>query len=154
MAIRIGKLQANTPEIAFCARWRIDAFGDVLENTYAQEEQRLNEFVAGEPGQVGFVAYWDAIPIGTCLLAPKEIEPCHPLTPWLAGLFVLEDYRKRGAGEALVRATENHAQALGHARVFLYTDDAKLFYLRLGWFVQERNEWHGQPFALMAKQLR
>jgi predicted N-acetyltransferase YhbS len=154
MTIRIERLHASSPEIAICARWRIDAFGDVLENTYAQEEARLNEFVAGEPGQAGFVAYWDNIPIGTCLLAPKEIEPCHPLTPWLAGLFVAADYRKRGAGEALVCATVAAAQALGHDRIYLYTDDAEPFYLRLGWFVQERNEWQGQPFVLMAKQLR
>lgn len=152
--IRIDRLQPHTPEIAICARWRIDAFSDVLENTYAQEEQRLNDFLSGGPGQVGFVAYAGNAPAGTCLLTPKEIEPCHPLTPWLAGLFVAAEFRRRGIAEALIRTVENAAKEQGHDFIHLYADEKEMpFYAKRGWRVEERFEWFGEPTTLMAKAL-
>ena len=152
--IRIDRLRPQTPEIEICARWRIDAFSDVLGNTYAQEEQRLNDFVSGGPDQVGFVAYVGNLPAGTCLLAPKEIEPCHPLTPWLAGLFVAAEFRRRGVAEALIRAIENAAKEQGHDFIYLYADEKEVpFYAKRGWTVAEQFEWLGAPTTLMSKVL-
>ena len=77
---------AGAPEIALCAKWRIEAFGDVLDNSIQDEIKRLEAFVADQTLQVALVASCDGVPAGTCLLAPKELEPCHPVSPWLAGL--------------------------------------------------------------------
>ena len=149
----ISRLRPDTPEIAICARWRIETFSDVLGNSYEHELARLNEFASVERGQAGFVAYWGETPAGTCLLAPKEIEPCHPVTPWLAGLFVAEEFRGRGLGKALVNAVEQEARQLGNDQIYLYTDEAERFYGKLGWTVAERDVWQGVPFLLMSKLL-
>lgn len=155
MAFRIKRLRANTPEIITCARWRIDAFGGVLGNSFREEEARLNVFVSGGPGQVGFVAYVEDTPVGTCLLAPMEIEPCHPLTPWLAGLFVAEEFRQRGVASALIAAIGAEARKLGHEFIHLYADEKEVpFYARQGWMVKERFDWHDEPTVLMMKNLR
>ena len=149
----IARLRSNTPEIAICARWRIDAFSDVLGNSYEQELARLNEFASVEHEQAGFVAYWGETPAGTCLLAPKEIEPCHPVTPWLASLFVAGEFRGRGLGRALVSAVEQEARKLGNDQIYLYTDEAEPLYHKLGWTVAERDVWQGVPTVLMSKRL-
>ena len=44
--IRISRLCPNTPEITACARWRIEAFSDVLGTDVEQELARLNEFAS------------------------------------------------------------------------------------------------------------
>jgi GNAT superfamily N-acetyltransferase len=60
-------------------------------------------------------------PIGTCLLAESEIEPNHDVSPWLAGLFVVPEHRRKGAGAVLVRAIEDQARQRGFSRLYLYT---------------------------------
>jgi GNAT superfamily N-acetyltransferase len=149
--ISISRLRPDTPEIAICARWRIDAFSDVLGTSHEQEVARLNAFASVPKGEAGFVAYWGEATAGTCLLAQKEIEPCHPLSPWLAGLFVDADFRRRGVGEALVRAVELEARQQGHDRIYLYTDETEPFYHKLGWTVEERGIWQGAPSVLMSR---
>ena len=144
---------AGSPEIALCAKWRIEAFGDVLDNSIQDEIKRLEAFVADQTLQVALVASCDGVPAGTCLLAPKELEPCHPVSPWLAGLYVAPEYRRRGVGRLLIRAIEEQARKRGNTQLYLYADDATSYYEKLEWRVVEQNLWKDHPMALMARDL-
>ncbi len=146
-------LRPGAPEIALCAKWRLEAFGDVLGASLPDEIKRLEGFVGGGTDQIALMATCDGTPAGTCLLAPKELEPCHPLTPWLAGLYVVPEFRRRGIGGSLIRATEEQARQRGHSQIYLYSDDAIAYYEGLGWRVVERTDWHGFPMALMTRDL-
>jgi GNAT superfamily N-acetyltransferase len=144
-------LRPGAPEIAICARWRIDAFGDVLESNLQDEISAL-EHLAAE--QAVLFATCDGAPAGTCLLVPKELEPCHPVSPWLAGLYVAPEYRRRGVGTCLVRAIEDQARQRGNTRLFLYTDDeTKAYYEALGWRAVEQIMWKDHPTLLMVRDL-
>jgi GNAT superfamily N-acetyltransferase len=151
--ISISRLLPQTPEIAIVARWRLDTFSDVLTNSFQQELVMLNEFASVKEGQAGFVARWDAQPVGVCLLVPTEIEPCHPVTPWLAGLFVAPEFRKRGIATSLIDAVEREALRQGNDGIYLYTDESEMFYARRGWAVEQLIIWHGLPTLLMSKKL-
>lgn len=147
-------LQPGAPEIAICAKWRIEAFGDVLESSLADEMKTLESLVANQAEQVALIATYNGAPAGTCLLVPKELEPCHPVSPWLAGLYVAPEYRHRGAGRCLVRAIENEARKRGNARLFLYTDDeTKPYYEALGWRAKDQIMWKNHPTLLMVRDL-
>ncbi len=147
-------LQPGAREIALCAKWRLEAFGDVLGASLQDEIKRLEDFVAGGQGQVALMARCDGVPAGTCLLTPTELEPCHPVSPWLAGLYVVPEYRRRGIGRLLISATEEQARQRGNSHIYLYTDDAIAFYEGLGWRVIEQTMWMDHPMALMARDLR
>lgn len=147
-------LRPGAPEIALCAKWRLEAFGDVLGDNLADEIKQLKDFVADSTLQVALVASCDGVPAGTCLLAPRELEPCHPVSPWLAGLYVVPDYRRQGIGRALVHATEEQARQRGNKHIYLYSDDAVAYYEKLSWQIAERTMWHGFPMALMARDLQ
>lgn len=151
--IRISRLLPDTPEIAICARWRIDTFSDVLTNSFEQEIVTLNEFAAVKKGQAGFVAHWDGQPVGVGLLVPTEIEPRHPVTPWLAGLFVVPEFRQHGIATSLINAVGQEALGQGNESIYLYTDESEMFYAKCGWSVEERGIWHGLPTLLMSKKL-
>lgn len=152
--IQTFNLRPGAPEIALCAKWRLAAFGDVLGASLSDEIKRLEDFVGGGADQVALIASCDGAPVGTCLLAPKELEPCHPLSPWLAGLYVVPEFRRRGIGRILVRATEEQARQRGYSQIYLYSDDAIAYYEGLGWRVIEHTGWHGFPMALLARELR
>ena len=145
-------VEPGTPELAICARWRAAAFS-VLQASFEEELRSLELFASDQTHGVALVAKVDGEPIGTCLLVGSEIEPNHDVSPWLAGLFVVPERRRKGAGAILVRAIEDQARQRGFSRLYLYTTDAVGFYARLGWSVLDRTNWRGLDTALMVRDL-
>jgi predicted N-acetyltransferase YhbS len=145
-------VEPGTPELAICARWRANAFS-VLQASFEQELRSMDLLASDQTRGVALVAKADGEPVGTCLLVESEIEPNHDLSPWLAGLFVVPEYRRKGAGAVLVRAIEDQARQRGFSRLYLYTTDAVGFYARLGWLVLDRTNWKGLDTALMVRDL-
>lgn len=150
--IRTTAIAPGTPEVSICARWRAENIA-VLETSFEEERRSLEAFVADPSNGMALIATLDGVPAGTCLLVPWEIDPLHHVSPWLAGLFVVPEHRRRGVGAALVRAIEGEARARGVSRLYLYTDDAVSYYARLGWAVMDRKLWKGFDTALMARDL-
>ena len=151
--IDISKLSPGSPEIALVARWRVDAFA-VLGGDIETERATLDACAADTARHATLIARCDGVPAGTCLLVPSEIDPLHDVSPWLVGLYVAPAFRKRGVGQALVRAIESEAATRGHRRLYLYTDEAEDFYARLGWRVADRVDWQGFATALMVRELQ
>src|SRR6516162_8759243 len=151
-SIKTFIVEPRTPELAICARWRANAFS-VLEASFKMELRSLEQFASDQRHGVALIAKIDGEPIGTCLLAESEIEPNHDVSPWLAGLFVVPEHRRKGAGAVLVRAIEDQARERGFSRLYLYTSDAVGFYERLGWQVLDRTSWKGFDTALMVHDL-
>jgi predicted N-acetyltransferase YhbS len=146
-------VEPGTPEVSICARWRAREFS-VLATNYENELKSLESFTADQTNQVALIAKCDGVPAGTCLLVKSEIEPRHPVSPWLAGLFVTPEYRRLGVGQALVRAIEVQAKSRGNARLYLYTTNAARYYERLGWNVTDRLDWNGFATSLMERDLQ
>ena len=88
------------------------------------------------------VASLDSRPVGTATLLAHDVgtEQWPDLTPWLAGVYVMPDYRRRGIGGALVNATVSKARALGVRVLYLSTVDREDFYVHLGWKVVDRSD--------------
>jgi GNAT superfamily N-acetyltransferase len=152
-SIRTSIVQPGSPELAICARWRADAFNGVLETGFEAECAALADLAADPTHQAALIATRGGVAAGTCLLVSSEIDPVHAVSPWLAGLYVAPEHRRFGVGTALVRAVEDQARARGHSRLYLYTDDARPFYERLGWKTVDRVDWKGFPTELMERDL-
>jgi GNAT superfamily N-acetyltransferase len=73
------------------------------------------------------------------------------LTPWLGGVFVLPEHRRRGVASALCRAAEEKAWSLGFKALYLFTPDQQSLYARLGWKKAERAVWRGLESDIMIK---
>jgi predicted N-acetyltransferase YhbS len=102
-------VKPGTPELAICVRWRANAFS-VLQASFEQELRSLDLFASDQSRGVALVAKADGEPVGTCLLVESEIEPNHDVSPWLAGLFVVPEHRRKGAGAACVRRQRSVTQ--------------------------------------------
>jgi GNAT superfamily N-acetyltransferase len=145
-------VEPGTPDLAICARWRANGFS-VLKAPFEQELQSMELFASDHSLGVALIAKADGEPVGTCLLVESEVEPSHDVSPWLAGLFVVPEHRRKGAGAALVRAIQDEARQREFSRLYLYTADAVSFYDRLGWEVLDRTNWKGFDTALMVRDL-
>lgn len=124
------------------------------DETLPQRTRRL-EACCGRGGvPTVFVAVEGGELRGSAMLIAHDMDTRPDLTPWLAGVYVVDAYRGRGYGSALVQRVEAEASALGVERLYLYTPDAEDFYARLGWAHDHRCTYLGQKVAVMSKPSR
>ena len=71
------------------------------------------------------------------------------LTPWLAGVYVGEAFRRRGIGAELVRRIMSEAEKLKVPLLYLYTVHSERFYAALGWTFLERTSYLEQDVVIM-----
>jgi N-acetylglutamate synthase-like GNAT family acetyltransferase len=101
-----------------------------------------------------FVALENDQIVGTASLVEDDMPTRPELTPWLAAVYVLPEFRHRGIGLALVKAAMREAEALGVERLYLFTPDRVRFYNRLGWKVIEHTEYRGQNVTIMSYEVK
>ena len=150
--LRIEPLGLHPDLVPVTVTWHIGAFdpdGDAVKWTRAREaEARLS----GIP--CAWVAFARHEPVGTVSLTEHNMDTRPDLRPWLAALFVLPEFRRRGIGASLVRRCESEAMTLGEDRLYLYTFNAEPFYERLGWSVLSREPYEEEPVTVMERRLR
>lgn len=116
-----------------------------------QFSQRMNR----QSLPMALVAVEDTIPVGGVTLLENQLKTHSNLTPWVASLFVLEQYRGRGIGGRLMRETELFAVAMRYNSLFLFTHTAQSYYEKRGWGIIDTVEPPDAPYAsvVMSKQL-
>jgi len=87
--------------------------------------------------------------LGSASLIAHDMETRMELTPWLASVFVAEQYRRRGVGAELVRRIMAEASKLKVPLLHLYTVHSERLYASLGWTVAERTEYLEKPVVIM-----
>jgi GNAT superfamily N-acetyltransferase len=96
------------------------------------------------------IAFADSVLLGSAMLISHDMDTRMDLSPWLAGVFVLPEHRRRGIGVALVQRIIDEARTLGVQRLYLYSPSAERFYSRLGWTVVERTSYRGAEVVVMS----
>jgi GNAT superfamily N-acetyltransferase len=88
------------------------------------------------------VASLELGPVGTATLLAHDVDTDEwpELSPWLAAVYVMPEYRHRGIGAALVNAIVAQATVLGVGVLYLSTVGREEFYTRLGWQVVDRRD--------------
>ncbi len=123
--------------------------GDTVEDQAA----RIQRSCGHREIPTAFVAAAGEQVLGCAMLVEHDMSTRPELSPWLAGVFVPRDHRRRGIGTALVERVVLEARALGESRLYLYTPGPGTLYSRLGWSVVERTYyrplWEEQELTIM-----
>jgi N-acetylglutamate synthase-like GNAT family acetyltransferase len=90
---------------------------------------------------------------GSAMLVANDMDTRRDLSPWLAGVYVIAQHRRRGIGAALVARIVEEATGLGAPRLYLCTDSSETLYARLGWSTIERNLYKSIVVTVMARDL-
>jgi predicted N-acetyltransferase YhbS len=127
------------------AEWGYLRPGDTLE---ARTNRLRGE---GERGRIPLtvVAHENGEVLGSASLIPHDMDTRSELSPWLAGVFVGTDHRKKGIGAQLVRRIMAEAAGLKVPILYLYTVHSENFYASLGWSLQEHTAYREQNVAVM-----
>ncbi|MBZ9559612.1 MULTISPECIES: GNAT family N-acetyltransferase [Modicisalibacter] len=149
----LERLPPDSPHLDTVTRWTHDTWGHL--NPALDFADRLAE-TRDECGEAGvpsvFVAMSGETPLGTASLIVDDMSSRPELTPWLASVFVLPEWRGRGIASALVRRVECEAREAGLERFYLYTPDQQALYRRLGWRDVESVDYRGETVTIMVRE--
>jgi predicted N-acetyltransferase YhbS len=142
---------ADHPEfLAILAEWQHAEWGYLRPgDTIEARTKRLG--AEGERGRIPLtvVAHENGKVLGSASLIPHDMDTRLDLGPWLAGVFVGTDHRRKGIGAQLVRRIMAEAASLKVPVLYLYTVHSESFYACLGWSLQEHTAYREQNVVIM-----
>jgi len=133
----------------FLREWR-DFYGD---KTWEVVAETFNERLHRSHIPLSLVAFEDNYPLGTISLLEESISTHRHLAPWLGALYVCEEKRQHGIGRQLIEAGMNEARKLGGDQLFIGIRKAEDYYLKIGWQIVERTNYHGENITIMRLDL-
>ncbi|WP_227368894.1 GNAT family N-acetyltransferase [Halomonas sp. M20] len=152
--LEIRRLLPGSPHLSIVGKWQYEQWGSLYPETSQeawQEELHRECGARGVPAV--FLALAEGRPIGTASLVKADMEVRRELTPWLASVFVLPEWRGQGVASRLVRRIEREAQEAGVTRLYLFTPDQQALYRRLGWKDKEALDYRGEWVTIMLRSL-
>lgn len=152
--MEIHYLADHREAIPTIARWFYQEWPYLYpDRTLSDIEQFIGGGIRKNKMLVALVAFEGEELLGTVSIKIHDMGTRLNLTPWLAGLYVVESQRRQGIGTKLVNAIERKAKEISVRKLYLYTMKSEGFYTKAGWFVKERTEYHGYPVTIMEKEM-
>lgn len=100
--------------------------GPSKKSTLDQAQERFRLRLARNGPPIAFVATYGQQAVGTISLIEKEDE-LDQVGPWIASLFVREEFRGRGIARSLLNVAENHAVRLQVGSVWLSASTPEMY---------------------------
>ena len=148
--MRIEYLSDCPEALPTLATWQHAEWGHLRPNdTLEKRMVRLRGFATGDQIPLTVVALDENEVLGSASLIHHDMETRMELTPWLAGVYVGEQYRRRGIGAELVRRIMAEAARLKVPLLYLYTVHSEKFYAALGWTLLERTSYREHNVVIM-----
>jgi len=142
---------ADHPEaLPTLAQWQHGEWGNLrVGDTLEKRMVRLQASLNRDKIPLTVVALDNGTVLGSASLIAHDMETRMELTPWLAGVYVGEPYRRRGIGAELVRRIMAEAGRLKVPVLYLYTVHSEKFYAALGWKLRERTSYRDHNVVIM-----
>ena len=136
------------------ARWHHDEWlhlnpGATLESRVKRYQDSIKTDVLPEI----FVAYSADVLLGSVTLAKDDMDTRAYLTPWLASLYVVPEYRGQGIATQLIKYVVSYAKQMQYKNIYLFTEDQTDFYQHRGWHFIESLEYRNNEVDLMSQKL-
>lgn len=155
MNLSIAYLADYPAHLTLLAEWMFTTWGHYNPGSSIERIQsKLAEHLKRDNLPITLVALDNHQPVGTCSLRINDgIRP--DLTPWLASLFVLPEYRGKGIGEKLIEAITQEARRFHYPKLYLLAFDPTLpsWYQKLGWQGIGMDKLHDQAVSVMEKSI-
>jgi GNAT superfamily N-acetyltransferase len=153
--VRISYLIEHPECIPQLAQWLFEQWGSILgEKTHDARIKKLNAHMNRDQLPIAWIAHANGQLLGTAALRVHDLEGREDLTPWLGGVFVGSQFRRRGIGAALCATVEEAARTRGIQSLYLFTLDKQAWYSRQSWTILAPCIWHEQHGHIMSKRLR
>jgi GNAT superfamily N-acetyltransferase len=103
--------------------------------------------------RLALVALAGSALVGTISLRYHDLPIRPEISPWLGGLLVMPEWRRRRVASFLMRRAVGEAARLKIPSLFLWTSSAEGLYLKLAWRPIERTDYLGKQIVIMEKEI-
>jgi N-acetylglutamate synthase-like GNAT family acetyltransferase len=124
-----------------------------LGGSLEERKSRLVRYMRKKSIPETFIALIDGQLAGTASLIDYDMDIYKNLTPWLASVYTVPKYRRRGVATALVWRILDEARELRIDRLYLFTETLIHFYERFGWKRICETEYKGRSVIVMCNEL-
>lgn len=148
--MRIEYLSDHPEALPILAEWQHAEWGNLRPgDTIEKRMDRLCGYANADQIPLTVVALDGSEVLGSASLIPHDMDTRMELSPWLAGVYVGVQYRRRGIGAQLVRRIMAEGGRLKLPLLYLYTVHSEKFYAALGWTLLERTSYREQKIVIM-----
>jgi GNAT superfamily N-acetyltransferase len=153
--MQLGYLADHAEFIPTLSRWHHQEWAYLRpDESLESRTKRLQSSCGHSEIPTVIIAFADDVLLGSAILIAHDMDTRPNLSPWLAGVFVRPEHRRRGIGSALVQRAIGEATRLRVQRLYLYTPSAQSFYARRGWSLLERTKYLGADVTVMFLDLQ
>lgn len=139
--------------VATVAGWHQATWGHLTGRSQAERIREFEPQLESRRIPLTVVAFVTGQPVGSASLLVRDMDTHPDWSPWLASVFVLPGFRRRGIGERLCRRIVDEARRLGVPRLYLFTADRAAFYARMGWQALASEPYRGEQVTVMRMDL-
>jgi GNAT superfamily N-acetyltransferase len=154
MIVKVSSIADHPDFVPIIANWHFQEWGHLTPGASLEAwTSGLAQRTRPDSIPTTFVASAEGEPIGSAVLVEHDMSSRPDLSPWLAGVYVVPNWRGCGVGSLLVQHATGRAAEFGVERLYLYTRGNEEFYGRLGWSVMSREEYEGREVTIMKIEL-
>jgi len=118
-----------------------------------QRKLRLLRYMQKKSIPVTFIALINGRLAGTASLIDYDMDNYKYLTPWLASVYTISKFRRKGIASTLIRRVLKEAKDLGVDKLYLFTEKLVLYFETFGWKKKFDTEYKGRIVTIMYNEL-
>jgi GNAT superfamily N-acetyltransferase len=150
MTIEIGLLIDHKEAIEPLAALFESEWADWYNPRGASAHADLSERMRRDGLPLGIVALEDGMVLGACALTVSSGGLVTDRSPWVGGLLVMPQARRRGVAKALLGRARAEARRLGYRRLYALTADAVHLFEQQKWTSADVILMSGKPYRVFA----
>lgn len=147
--MEIKYLVDRPKDISKIVNWLDGQWGHYYESGKKAWQKKVNNRLNKEKVPTIFVAVVKDKVVGTASLIESDLDSRKDLSPWLADVFVLPDYRGNKIATKLVTRVLEEAKNIAIPKLYLFTKEAEELYKKLNWQTIEKFNHYGDQHTLM-----
>ena len=137
------------------AQWHFEEWGEFYPDSDLNEfKQDLEESLSDNDIPQTWILIEDGQVHGSASILAQDMNINTDLSPWLANIYIRASKRGQGLGFQFVRDVLLDAKARGLGRLYLFTEDQRRFYQRLGWQVLKQDVYQDKTVDIMTIDLQ
>lgn len=154
--MKIAYLKDYPQYLKAVSMYRFKEWGDLKGFTYDEVIESMCEHLQDDQLPLCYIGLVDDQLIGMVCIRKEDIEGVDKkMTPWLASLYVVPEYRKLGYGGQFISLVEEKVKQMNYKELYLFTIDPTLptWYEKLGFQPINVLNYNGYTSTVMHKTL-
>ena len=107
-----------------------------------------------EPIPVTIIALSGTTLAGSASLVLKDMDTYPELTPWIASVYTIPEWRKQGIAARLIKRIIMESTKINIEKLYLFIENLQEYYKHFGWIKVKNCVYKNRSVTIMSKSMR